>query len=58
MMFGFTQNNQGHYFGPEPSEKDTAGELKLATALALGWPKEEYKLMTVEEWFRKHFQFQ
>ncbi|KAF7179597.1 hypothetical protein CNMCM7691_008645 [Aspergillus felis] len=57
-MFGFTQNNQGHYFGPEPSEKETAGTLKLVTALALGWPKEEHKLMTVEEWFRKHFQFQ
>lgn len=58
MMFGFTQNNQGRYFGPEPSEKDTAGTLKLATAMAMGLPKEEHKLMTVEEWFRKHFQFQ
>ncbi|KAF4153186.1 hypothetical protein CNMCM6069_001079 [Aspergillus lentulus] len=57
MMFGFTQNNQGHYFGPEPSEKGTAGTLKLETALALGRAKEKHKLMTVEEWFRKHFRF-
>ncbi|GFF22618.1 hypothetical protein IFM61606_08567 [Aspergillus udagawae] len=57
-MFGFTQNNQGRYFGPEPSETETASKLKQTTAAALGRPKEEQKLTSVEEWFRKHFQFQ
>ncbi|KAL4785441.1 hypothetical protein BJX76DRAFT_366979 [Aspergillus varians] len=54
-MFGFTQNNQGRYFGPEPSEKETAGKLKLKAAVALSRPKEEQKLVTVEQWFKKHF---
>lgn len=54
-MFGFTQNNQGRYFGPEPSEKDTAGRLKLKTAVALGRLEKEQQLMTVERWFQKHF---
>ncbi|EAW25743.1 NmrA/HSCARG family protein [Aspergillus fischeri NRRL 181] len=54
-MFGFTQNNQGRYFGPEPSEKDTPGKLKLKTAVALGRLGDEQQLMTVEGWFQKHF---
>ncbi|EAW15298.1 NmrA/HSCARG family protein [Aspergillus clavatus NRRL 1] len=58
MMFGFTQNNQGRYFGPEPSEKNTASELKRVTALALGQPVEAQKLTTAGEWFQKYFQFQ
>ncbi|OOQ90415.1 putative NmrA family transcriptional regulator [Penicillium brasilianum] len=57
-MFGFTQNNQGRYFGPEPSEKETAGTLKQITAAALGRPKEEQNLTSAEDWFRKHFHFQ
>ncbi|KAJ0413522.1 hypothetical protein BJY00DRAFT_319721 [Aspergillus carlsbadensis] len=54
-MFGFTQNNAGKYFGPEPTEKETAGMLKLKTAVALERPKGEQQLMSVERWFRKHF---
>ncbi|KAL4860933.1 hypothetical protein BDV12DRAFT_208653 [Aspergillus spectabilis] len=54
-MFGFTQNNAGKYFGPEPTEKETAGMLKLKTAVALKRPKGEQQLMSVERWFRKHF---
>jgi hypothetical protein len=57
-MFGFTQNNQGRYFGPEPSEKDTPGKLKLKTAVTLGRLGDEQQLMTVERWFQKHFPFQ
>ncbi|KAL4768075.1 hypothetical protein BDW60DRAFT_226010 [Aspergillus nidulans var. acristatus] len=56
-MFGFTQINQGWYFGPEPSEKKTASKLKQTTAAALGRPNEEQKLMSVEDWFRKNFPF-
>ncbi|KAL3446314.1 hypothetical protein BJX65DRAFT_296341 [Aspergillus insuetus] len=54
-MFGFTQNNAGKYFGPEPTEKETAGKLKLKTSVALGRPKGEQQLMSVERWCRKHF---
>ncbi|KAF7716746.1 NmrA-like family domain-containing oxidoreductase [Penicillium ucsense] len=57
-MFGFTQNNEGRYFGPDPSENETAGQLKQITASALGRGKQEQKLMSVEDWFRKHFHFQ
>lgn len=57
-MFGFTQNNKGRYFGPDPSEKETASKLKQTTAAALGRPEEEQNLMTVEAWFRKHFPLQ
>ncbi|CAG8050095.1 unnamed protein product [Penicillium salamii] len=54
MMFGMTQESGGRYFGPEASEKQTASELKRNTALAMGLPKNQQELMTVESWFRKH----
>ncbi|CAG7980600.1 unnamed protein product [Penicillium salamii] len=53
-MFGMTQESGGRYFGPEASEKQTASELKRNTALAMGLPKNQQELMTVESWFRKH----
>jgi hypothetical protein len=53
MMFGMTPASGGRYFGPERSEKGTASELKRSTALAMGLPEEQQKLMTVESWFRK-----
>jgi hypothetical protein len=55
LMFGFTQITGGRYFGPEPSEIDTAATLKHNTAEALGKPKVEHKLITTKEWFKKHF---
>ncbi|KAI1919066.1 hypothetical protein LOZ12_002023 [Ophidiomyces ophidiicola] len=55
LMFGFTQLTGGRYFGPEPSENETAARLKRTTAIALGRPKEEQKLSSVEEWFRQRF---
>ncbi len=56
-MFGFTQITGGRFFGPldlEPSDTKTAAELKKATAVAVGGPKEG-TLVTVEEWFRMRF---
>ncbi|EEP79375.1 conserved hypothetical protein [Uncinocarpus reesii 1704] len=55
LMFAFTQATNGRYFGPEPSEKETAALLKQVTSAALGKP-EEQRLVSVEDWFRKHFQ--
>jgi hypothetical protein len=55
LMFGFTQVTGGRYFGPEPTEKNTAADLKRATAIALNRPESEQNLVTAESWFRKHF---
>ncbi|KAI9372463.1 hypothetical protein BJX61DRAFT_552879 [Aspergillus egyptiacus] len=55
LMFGVTQTTGGRYFGAEPSEKNTAGELKRATAVALGLPEEKQGLVSVRDWFAKHF---
>ncbi|KAL4930456.1 NmrA/HSCARG family protein [Aspergillus undulatus] len=55
LMFGLTQNTGGLYFGPEPSEKNTAATLKRATAIALGLPKERQGLISAKEWFTNHF---
>lgn len=55
LMFGFTQITGGRYFGPEPSNRDTASELKRATATALGRPKNQQELTTAKDWFKSHF---
>lgn len=55
LMFGFTQITGGRYFGPEPTEKDTAAELKRATARALGRPERQQGLVAAKEWFRLRF---
>lgn len=55
LMFGFSQTTGGRYFGPEPSETETAAELKKATAIALGRPKTRERLVTARDWFRDHF---
>ncbi|KAK5990628.1 NmrA-like family domain-containing oxidoreductase lnaB [Cladobotryum mycophilum] len=55
LMFAFTQTTGGRYFAPEPSEADTAAELKRATAVALGKPEPEQHLIRTKEFFRKHF---
>ncbi|KAF7597141.1 hypothetical protein BBP40_009479 [Aspergillus hancockii] len=55
LMFGLTQTTGGLYFGPEPSEKNTAAALKRATAAALGLPRDQQTLITVKGWFQKHF---
>ncbi|PFH58066.1 hypothetical protein XA68_14219 [Ophiocordyceps unilateralis] len=52
LMFAFTQTTDGLYFGPEPSETDTAVELKKATSKALSRPEE---MVSAREWFAKHF---
>ena len=54
-MFGFTQTTGGRYFGPEPSETDTAAALKRATAVALGTSKHQEQLISAKDWFRTHF---
>jgi hypothetical protein len=56
LMFGFTQITGGHYFGPQPSEINTAAELKRATAAALGrLTPQEQQLVSAKGWFRTHF---
>lgn len=55
LMFGFTQVTGGRYFGPEPTENNTAADLKRATAIALNRPEPEQNLVTAESWFRKRF---
>ncbi|KAF3893335.1 putative NmrA family transcriptional regulator [Trichophyton interdigitale] len=55
LMFGFTQITGGRYFGPEPSKRETASELKRATATALGRPEDQRELMTAKDWFKSHF---
>ena len=54
-MFGFTQTTGGRYFGPEPSETDTAAELKQSTAVALGNSKHQEQLISAKEWFHTYF---
>lgn len=54
-MFGFTQITGGRYFSEEPSESNTAAQLKRITAEALGRPKEEHTLLTVREFFKYKF---
>ncbi|KJZ74001.1 hypothetical protein HIM_06669 [Hirsutella minnesotensis 3608] len=55
LMFAFTQTTGGRYFAPEPSETDTATELKQATAKALKRPESEQQLIDAKTWFSKHF---
>jgi hypothetical protein len=55
LMFGFTQNTGGRYFSEEPSENNTAAELKKTTAEALGRPKEQLALLTAREFFQTKF---
>ncbi|KAL3430005.1 hypothetical protein BDV09DRAFT_189642 [Aspergillus tetrazonus] len=55
LMFGMTQCSGGRYFGPEPSEKNTAGILKRAAAVALGLPEDKQGLVSVKEWFKMNF---
>lgn len=55
LMFGFTQNTGGRYFGEQPSESSTAAELKKITAEALGRPKEQHALLTAKDFFRAKF---
>jgi hypothetical protein len=54
-MFGFTQNTGGRYFSEEPSENNTAAELKRITAEALGRPKEQHALLTARKFFQTKF---
>lgn len=49
LMFGFTHVTRGRYFAPEPTEGDTATEMKRATAVALKRPEEKRRLMSVRE---------
>lgn len=53
-MFGFAQETGGRYFS-EPTEKETARELKRATAVALGRSAEQQELISVKEWFEARF---
>jgi hypothetical protein len=55
LMFGFTQVTGGLYFGPEPTQNQTAAELKRKTARALAREPEESGLITVKEWFGQNF---
>ncbi|KAL4956620.1 hypothetical protein BDW69DRAFT_181398 [Aspergillus filifer] len=54
-MFGMTQCSGGRYFGPEPSERNTAAALKKAATLALDMPDNKQQLISVQEWFKKNF---
>lgn len=54
LMFGFAQETGGWYFS-EPTEKETARELKRATAVALGRLAEQQELISVKEWFATRF---
>ncbi|EYE97682.1 NmrA/HSCARG family protein [Aspergillus ruber CBS 135680] len=54
LMFGFAQETGGRYFS-EPTEKETARELKRATAVALGRSAEQQELISVKEWFEARF---
>ncbi|KAE8369549.1 hypothetical protein BDV27DRAFT_153037 [Aspergillus caelatus] len=56
LMFGFTQNTGGRYFGEEASEINTATELKRIVAHALGRPEEKHQLQTAKGFFRANFQ--
>lgn len=55
LMFGFTQNTRGRYFGEEASEINTATELKRIVAHALGRPEKKRQLQTAERFFRANF---
>ena len=55
LMFGFTQNTGGLYFGPEPTEGETASKLKATTAAALGRPEDEQELISAVTWFDRAF---
>lgn len=55
-MFAFTQTTRGLYFSEEPSQIQTASELKKAAAVALGRPEEQQKLLSAKEFFRARFQ--
>lgn len=55
LMFGFAQETGGRYFGAEPTEKETASQLKRATATALGRPSDQQDLVSVMEWFAARF---
>ncbi|KAJ5738140.1 hypothetical protein N7493_001295 [Penicillium malachiteum] len=55
LMFGFTQNTGGLYFGLEPTEGETAAQLKTTTAAALGRIGSESKLISTLAWFSKSF---
>ncbi|KAJ5986946.1 hypothetical protein N7451_011311 [Penicillium sp. IBT 35674x] len=54
LMFGLTQVTSGKYFG-ETTEIDTATKLKKTTAVALEYPEEKHRLVTVKEWFASRF---
>lgn len=54
-MFGFAQKTGGRYFGAEPTEKETARQLKRATATALGRPLDQQDLVSVMDWFAARF---
>ncbi|KAJ5903850.1 hypothetical protein N7504_006233 [Penicillium tannophilum] len=54
LMFGLTQVTGGKYFG-ETTEIDTATKLKKATAVALDYPEEKHRQVTVKEWFATRF---
>jgi len=55
LMFGFTQNTGGLYFGPEATEGDTASKLKATTAAALGRSEDQQKLISAVTWFGNNF---
>ena len=49
-MFGFTQITGGKYFA-EPTESDTARQLKSAVAVALDRRGRKQELITPKDWF-------
>ncbi|PGH17487.1 hypothetical protein AJ79_01087 [Helicocarpus griseus UAMH5409] len=55
LMFGFTQITGGRYFGPNPSESDTAAQLKQAGARARDQQGPDLQLISAEEWFKRRF---
>lgn len=55
LMFGFAQETGGRYFGAKPTEKETAKQLKPATATVLGWPSDQQELVSVMDWFAARF---
>lgn len=50
LMFGFTQITGGKYFS-EPTESDTARQLKSAVAVALDQRGRKQELITPKDWF-------
>ncbi|KAE8350015.1 hypothetical protein BDV28DRAFT_49572 [Aspergillus coremiiformis] len=55
LMFGFTQLTGGRYFGPEPTERATARQLKQLTASKLGRPQDQRDLISARDWFTARF---